>query len=109
MQQIKNYINGALVEPARKQYFDNINPATGEAYSLIPDSDENDVQAAVDAAGKAFEKWSTMPVAKRSDILLKLAGLIEKNLERLAEAETVDSGKPLWLSKSVDIPRAVSN
>jgi aminomuconate-semialdehyde/2-hydroxymuconate-6-semialdehyde dehydrogenase len=109
MQKIQNYINGELVEPVSKTYFDNRNPATGEVYSLIPDSDEKDVQLAVDAAGKAFPAWSTMPVAKRSAILLKLSELIEKNLDRFAMAETVDSGKPLWLSKSVDIPRAVSN
>jgi aminomuconate-semialdehyde/2-hydroxymuconate-6-semialdehyde dehydrogenase len=109
MQKIKNYINGELIEPVGKQYFDNVNPATGETYSLIPDSDEKDVQAAVEAAQKAFPKWSTMPVAKRSDMLLRLSALIEKNLDKLAMAETVDSGKPLWLSKSVDIPRAVSN
>jgi aminomuconate-semialdehyde/2-hydroxymuconate-6-semialdehyde dehydrogenase len=109
MQKIKNYINGELAEAVSKQYFNNINPATGEVYSLIPDSDDKDVQLAVDAAQKVFPAWSTMPVAKRSGILLKLSELIEKNLDKLAMAETVDSGKPLWLSKSVDIPRAVSN
>jgi len=109
MEKIKNYINGVLVEPISKTYFDNPNPATGEVYSLIPDSDEYDVQLAVDAAGKAFPAWSNMPVAKRSAILLRIADLIEKNLDRFALAETIDSGKPLWLSKSVDIPRAVSN
>jgi len=71
MQKILNYINGALVEPQSKNYIDNINPATGEVYSLIPDSDEKDVQLAVDAATAAFPAWSTMPVAKRSGILLK--------------------------------------
>lgn len=109
MQKIKNYINGELIEPVGKEYFDNINPATGEVYSLIPDSDECDVEIAVAAATAAFQAWSNMAVAKRSDILLKISSLIEKNLDRLALAESIDQGKPLWLAKSVDIPRAAAN
>jgi aminomuconate-semialdehyde/2-hydroxymuconate-6-semialdehyde dehydrogenase len=109
MQKILNYINGELIEPLSKNFFENINPATGEAYSLIPDSDERDVQLAVDVAEKAFPEWSNMPVAKRADILLKIAHLIDENLDRLAIAESIDQGKPVWLSKSVDIPRASAN
>ncbi len=109
MQKIKNYINGELIEPISRAYFDNINPATGAVYSLIPDSDEMDVEIATKAATAAFYEWSTMPVAKRSDILLKIAALIEKNLERLALAESIDQGKPVWLARSVDIPRAAAN
>lgn len=109
MQKIKNYINGELVEPAGKSYLDNINPSTGEVYSLIPDSDERDVQLAVDAAKKAFPSWSLMPVAERSDILLKISQLIDKNLDQLALAESIDQGKPVWLAKRVDIPRARDN
>src|SRR5258706_185144 len=109
MQKIKNYINGELTEPAGKNYLDNINPATGEVYSLIPDSDERDVQLAVDAAKAAFPSWSVMPVAERSDILLKISQLIDKNLDRLALAESIDQGKPVWLAKRMDIPRARDN
>jgi len=109
MQKIKNYINGELVEPFSKNYLNNINPATGEIYSLIPDSDEHDVDAAVNAAAAAFPGWSNMPVASRSAILLKISELIEKNLDRLSLAESIDQGKPVWLAKSVDIPRAASN
>jgi len=108
-EKIRNYINGALVEPAGKKYLDNINPATGEVYSLIPDSDEKDVEEAVKAAKAAFPGWSTMPVSKRSDILLKISSLIDENLDRLAMAESIDQGKPLWLAKAVDIPRARDN
>ena len=106
---IKNLINGQSVEPVSGTYLDNINPATGEVYAQIPDSDERDVAAATAAASAAFNSWSTTPKEKRSALLLKLSGLIEKNLDKLALAETNDQGKPLWLSKSVDIPRAVSN
>jgi aminomuconate-semialdehyde/2-hydroxymuconate-6-semialdehyde dehydrogenase len=109
LSKILNYINGELIEPAGKNYLDNINPATGEVYSLIPDSDERDVQMAVDAAEQAFPLWSMMPVAERSNILLKISTRIDKHLDQLALAETIDQGKPLWLSKRVDIPRARDN
>lgn len=106
---LQNYIDGKFVEPISQNYIDNINPATGETYSYIPDSDERDVQNAVQAAQKAFKLWSRKSAQERSQILLKIADLIEKNLDNLALAETNDNGKPLKLSKKVDIPRAVEN
>ena len=109
MIKIQNYINGKLVEPIGKSYLDNINPATGEVYSYIPDSDQRDVEDAVDAAAAAFPKWSIMPVAERSAILLKIAALIDKAVNELALAESIDQGKPLWLAKTMDIPRAAAN
>ncbi|UII33410.1 aldehyde dehydrogenase [Fulvivirga ulvae] len=109
MKKIQNYINGELVAPKSGQYLDNYNPAEGKVYSLIPDSDKEDVEVAVKAARAAFEGWSTMPAQKRSDILNRIAGLIDKNHDRLAEVESVDNGKPLKLAQRVDIPRASSN
>ena len=109
MQKILNYINGELIEPASVQYFDNINPAEGKVYSLIPDSDAQDVELAVEAAKKAFNDWSTMPVNKRSEMLIKIADLIDRDLDKLALAESVDQGKPVKLAKVVDIPRASAN
>lgn len=109
MLKISNYINGELSAPLGKQYINNYNPATGKAYSLIPDSDESDVQLAVDAAKKAFSLWSVMPKEERSKYLLKIASLIEEKLDLLAAAESVDNGKPLWLAKKMDISRAASN
>ncbi len=109
MQQIKNYINGQLIEPASKAYLDNYNPATGKVYSLIPDSDEKDVELAYAAAKNAFKEWSITPKEKRSQYLLKIAALIEKNLDKLSLAESIDNGKPLKLAKSIDIPRAAAN
>lgn len=109
MQQLQNYINGALVAPQSNQYIDNYEPATGKVYSLIPDSGEEDVNAAVAAAEAAFPSWSMTPIGERSKILMRIAALIEENLERLALAESIDNGKPVWLAKMVDIPRAASN
>lgn len=98
-----------MLSPASGEYLDNFNPATGEVYSLIPDSNETDVAAAVEAAKKAFPVWSKMSAEARYDILIKLVSLIERDLDSLAEAESVDNGKPKSLAKAVDIPRAISN
>ncbi len=109
MQRILNHIDGLFVEPASGKYFDNIEPATGRAHSLVPDNDETDVNRAVEAAERAFPIWSTTPAESRSKILLKLADLIEANLEKFALAESTDTGKPVALARSLDIPRAASN
>jgi aminomuconate-semialdehyde/2-hydroxymuconate-6-semialdehyde dehydrogenase len=74
-----------------------------------PDSNQKDVDAAVQAAQKAFPAWSTSTVEERFKVLNKIAELIDENLDELALAETNDNGKPLWLSKKVDIPRASAN
>jgi len=104
-----NYINGQMVEPIGGQWIDNVDPSTNTVFSQIPDSDERDVSSAVEAAAAAFDTWSNLPVKKRSDLLLRIAALIEKNLQRFAEAESLDNGKPVWLAKQVDIPRAAAN
>lgn len=109
MLKIQNYINGELKAPASGKYLDNYDPAEGKVYSLIPDSDSQDIQLAVDAAKTAFLIWSKTPVEERSRIMQRIADLIDENLDRLALAESIDNGKPLSLAKSVDIPRASSN
>ena len=76
---------------------------------MLPNSQEADVLAAVEAAKAAFPIWSRMSIEKRHRILLKVAELIEERLDDLAKAESQDNGKPLWLAKKVDIPRASSN
>ncbi|MEO5945952.1 MAG: aldehyde dehydrogenase [Chitinophagaceae bacterium] len=106
---LENYIGGNLIGPLSGNFIDNFNPATGEVVGQIPDSNEKDINIAVDAAKKAFKEWSVSPVEQRFRILNRIAELIEENLDELALAETNDNGKPLWLAKQVDIPRASSN
>ncbi|MGC4059239.1 MAG: aldehyde dehydrogenase [Chitinophagaceae bacterium] len=106
---IQNYIGGQFVAPENGQYLDNINPATGEVYAYIPDSNAGDVDAAVRAAGQAFPAWSNASNEYRFRILNRIAELIEEHIEVLALAETNDNGKPLSLSTRVDIPRASEN
>src|SRR5689334_12091379 len=83
MKKIQNYINGALVDAVSGKYLDNINPAEGQVYSLIPDSDDRDVSNAVNAAKNAFVQWAEMPVENRSAILLRVADLIDRDLDKL--------------------------
>lgn len=109
MQTISNYINGQFVAPINQTFLENINPATGKVYSKIPDSQASDVELAVQAAEKAFEVWSQTPSKIRSNYLLKIAELISKNIDEFALAECIDNGKPLWMAKEIDIPRAASN
>jgi aminomuconate-semialdehyde/2-hydroxymuconate-6-semialdehyde dehydrogenase len=73
MEKLQNYIDGALVVPIKGKYIDNYNPSMGKVYSLIPDSDEEDVKKAVEAANKAFPSWSTMRKEERSQWILQLA------------------------------------
>jgi aminomuconate-semialdehyde/2-hydroxymuconate-6-semialdehyde dehydrogenase len=107
--QIKNFIGGEFVEPVDGKYLDNIEPATGKPYSQVPDSDARDVDLAVAAAEKAFTEWSKKTAGERSSFLLRIAELIERDLEKFARAESIDTGKPISLARSLDIPRAVAN
>lgn len=109
MTKILNYINGTYSEPISGKWLDNYDPSIGEVYGTIPDSNNKDVAAAFKAAKKAFPAWSNTTIDDRSRILLKIASLIEDNLDRLAAAESKDNGKPLSLAKAVDIPRASAN
>ena len=107
--QLENFIGGQFIAPQNGHYIDNINPATAEVCGQIPESDSVDIEMAVAAAAKSFPEWSTTPVEKRFIILNKIAALIDEHLDELSLAETNDNGKPLWLSKVMDIPRASSN
>ncbi|MCS7074723.1 MAG: aldehyde dehydrogenase family protein, partial [Bacteroidia bacterium] len=109
METILNFIDGKHQPALSGETVANYNPATGQIYGSIPASNTEDVELAVSAAKKAFPKWSSTSLKERSRIILRLSELIQQNLERFALAETTDNGKPLWLSRSVDIPRAVEN
>ncbi|HUF17201.1 MAG TPA: aldehyde dehydrogenase, partial [Thermoanaerobaculia bacterium] len=104
-----NFIGGHFLPPSSGKYIPDINPATGAVIADIPDSGVDDVNAAVEAAGKAFPEWSRTSDEQRSKVLLRLAELIEKNSEELAQLESRDSGKPISLARTLDIPRAAHN
>jgi len=109
MEKIQNYINGKFVAPQAGKYFDNIEPAKGITYSLIPDSQAEDVEAAVAAAKEAFPMWSGMSIEDRGEWMMKLSNGIAARMTEFVEAESRDNGKPIKLAEHVDIPRAISN
>ena len=88
MEMIKNYIGGELVEPTTGKYLDNYSPYNGKVYSKVPDSGREDVNRAAEAAKKAFPIWSNMSVEERAKKLFLLADIVERNAEKLVEAES---------------------
>ena len=86
-----------------------MNPATEELVALLPNSGPSEVEDAVRAAAGAFPAWSGLGYETRAKYLLKIADMIDSNLESLALAESRDQGKPASLARSLDIPRAALN
>ncbi len=109
MKIIRNYISGELRSAESGAWIDSVNPATGEIYSQLPDSDQTDIHLAVAAAKAAFPEWSSLQAEARSNFLLKIADAIEDNLESLAVAESIDNGKPLTAARTLEIPRAAKS
>ena len=109
MRRVFNFIGGEFRPPAAGRYLDDVEPATGVVIAEIADSDGTDVDAAVAAAARAFPSWRKTPAEERSRLLMRLADLIEENLEELAALESEDNGKPVSLARRLDVPRAVRN
>jgi len=109
MRTLANFIGGRFVEPASGRYLEKDEPATGAPLRRVPDSGPEDIAAAVEAAAEAFAAWSTTPAAERAAVLSRLADLIDRDRETLARAESEDTGKPIAVARSIDIPRAAAN
>jgi aminomuconate-semialdehyde/2-hydroxymuconate-6-semialdehyde dehydrogenase len=109
MQKLKNYINGAFQNAVNQQVIEVFEPATAQVFATIPNSDKADVALAVAAAKAAFPSWSATSLEERHDFLIKISNAILSRLDEFAEAESRDNGKPIWLAKQVDIPRAAQN
>ena len=107
--QYDNFIGGKWVAPLAGRYFDNLSPITGKAFCRVPQSDANDINAALDAAHAAQPRWGKTSVTERANILLKIADRMEQNLELLAIAETIDNGKPLRETLAADLPLALDH
>ena len=106
---IRNYIAGELVDPIGGGYLDKFDPAIGSVSARVPDSGSEDVSLAAEAASRAFGGWAATPAVERSRVLLRIADLIDRQLEPLALAESRDTGKPITLARTLDIPRAIAN
>ena len=104
-----NYIGGKFVEPKSGKYFDNVSPINNEVICQMARSDAKDVDAALDAAHEAFKEWGKTDITTRSNIMNKIADVLEKNLNLLATAECLDNGKPIRECMAADLPLVVDH
>jgi aldehyde dehydrogenase len=104
-----HYINGAFVPPASGEYFDNISPIDGKVFTKAARGSAVDIELAIDAATEAFKTWSKTAAATRSNLLLKIAQVVEDNLAYLAAVETVDNGKAIRETMAADLPLVVDH
>ncbi|XP_045609702.2 2-aminomuconic semialdehyde dehydrogenase [Procambarus clarkii] len=102
---VENFLAGTMV-PCRR-LVDSYEPGTGVVWAKVPESGKLEVDAAVAAAKRALPKWSRTTAQERAKYLLKVADLLEAEMEAFAVAESRDQGKPLWLARTVDVPRAI--
>ncbi|MBK5193955.1 MAG: aldehyde dehydrogenase [Flavobacteriaceae bacterium] len=104
-----NFIGGKFVEPVKGQYFDNVSPIDGKVFTKAARSTQEDIDLALDAAHQAFPTWSKTSATERSNMLLKIAQVMEDNLEYLATLETIDNGKPIREARAADIPYCIDH
>ena len=104
-----NYINGKFVEPLSGKYFDNPSPISNETICSVARSNDKDVEAALDAAHAAFTTWGKTDITTRSNIMMKIADVLEKNLNLLATAECLDNGKPIRECMAADLPLVIDH
>ncbi len=107
--QYEHFIGGEWVKPSGGEYFDNISPIDGKPFTKAARGNKKDIDLALDAAHEAFKTWSKTPAAERSNVLLKIADIIEENLEYLARVETVDNGKAIRETRAADLPLCVDH
>ncbi|WP_275783893.1 aldehyde dehydrogenase [Pararhizobium gei] len=108
-QKYGNFIGGEWREPLGGRYFDNTTPVTGGVLCQIARSQAEDIEAALDAAHAAKDKWARTSSTERANILMKIAQRMEDNIELLAKAETWDNGKPLRETMAADMPLAIDH
>lgn len=109
MRVVENLINGTLVPAGSGETIDNVGPASGEVIGTIPRSNANDVAAAVTAAKAAQPAWAGMSIEERATWLERIGNALEERIELVAQTESIDTGKPISLARSVDAARSVEN
>ncbi|MBT8131330.1 MAG: aldehyde dehydrogenase family protein, partial [Gammaproteobacteria bacterium] len=105
----ENFIDGKFLPSAGGRWLDVYEPATGAPFARVANSDHQDVYAAVRAAVDAGRSWTQTSADFRAAVLNRMADAIEKRCGEFAAAESRDTGKPITLASTVDIPRAISN
>ena len=103
------FIGGKFVPPKSGKYFESINPATEEVLAQIALANQADVDAAYQAAQKAFPAWSRLPGTERGKYLFRIARLIQDRAREFAVAESMDGGKPIKESRDFDVPMTAAH
>ncbi|MFF8992813.1 aldehyde dehydrogenase family protein [Streptomyces sp. NPDC014983] len=98
------FIDGEFTEASGGKVFKTVSPSTEEVLSEVADASEEDVDRAVRAARKAFEKWSALPGSERAKYLFRIARIIQERSRELAVLETLDNGKPIKETRDADLP-----
>ena len=109
MKKISNFIGGKFIASSGGETIENISPATGQTFSSIPRSNSDDIDLAVDAAKHAQSSWAALSRNQRSNWLMRIADALENRIDEIAETESLDTGKPISIAKSIDASRSVSN
>ena len=109
MIEIKNYINGKLSNNSNLNHIEVYNPSIGKIYATCPNSDSKTLDSAIKSSKKAFPAWSKLSYSERAKFLFKISNLLEKNIDKFSKYESMDNGKPLTLSRNLDVPRAIEN
>ncbi|WP_034923542.1 aldehyde dehydrogenase family protein [Gillisia sp. CAL575] len=104
-----NFINGKFEAPDDGEYFDNHSPVDNKLLAKYPRSKESDVKRAIEAANNAKDAWGKTSVGERSAILMKIADVIEANLNEFAQMETADNGKAIRETVNADVPLAIDH
>ncbi|WP_315898189.1 aldehyde dehydrogenase family protein [Chitinophaga pinensis] len=104
-----HFINGEWAPPSSGEYFDNISPIDGKVFTQAARGNAADIDKAIDAAHAAFTTWGKTAASYRSNLLLKIAQIVEDNLDYLAVVETIDNGKPIRETKAADLPLVVDH
>ncbi len=105
----EHWINGGWVKPKGGEYFEDISPVNGKPFAEVARGTADDIEAALDAAERAFLAWGKTSATERAAVLNRIADVIEQNLETLAVAETWDNGKPIREPLNADLPLAADH
>lgn len=105
----EHWIGGEWVAPVKGQYFEDISPVNGKPFAEVARGTADDIEAALDAAHKAAPAWGKTSTTERAAVLMRIADVIEANLELLAVAETWDNGKPIREPLNADLPLAADH
>jgi betaine-aldehyde dehydrogenase len=107
MQRLENYVDGKAIAPLSGQYMSIVNPSNGKSYIEAPLSTSEDVDAACEAAGRAFRPWRRVTPGERSLLLFRVADALEAHADEIVEAECRNTGKPLNFMRDIEFPGIV--